>query len=497
MSPQEQRNWLRNNPGRSLADMYASTNPQPSVTTPPPAVTTPAPTNTNSTQKPYGTLNDLAIAGYTNQFSDPQAAYQRALALAKDGKISIEDLNNTFKSTQAYTQSGSQGSGRTGLNDLYFNKDGTIASEANSIYDNNWASENAAEIEAAKLKDNYLSYSELSQDQLNNLVSGGLYTPTDSRQQFVSTDAKDAKNYGYSDVDLSSGYINQNDLAKILSGSVNRQSELIRNTGQKASDGWLLGDGLGTLFSAAGSMLGVPFLSLAGNVVNTGRAAANGDIGSALMGGIGMYNTAGSIANSAATAYGPAPADTRFYDSFNPSQYIAQDVLGIENNTLGEYVGNAARDSAVAVLDGNNVGDALRQSLINTTGSNIGSALGLPSWVSSMAVGGLPYLFNDSNGGNNTTTTPPGQTTTPTPTTNTQQPFNPPAGLAASPYTITNPTGVPTYTNPFEGVASPYTNNYSQPLTAQYEEDVDDESDTENPYTTAVNYGGSGQGVYG
>lgn len=469
------------------------------------------------------TLAQLANDYWKNTLSDQTALQTQIQGLAKDNNINLSDLYSMFSSTANFTGSGRQGSGMQNLEDLYFDKSGNVLVKpqagqldpnllgtegyappsyitgdtitGTSKQDSGWDFYNPIAEAQAALGDNggwvqpsndFLQYSQLSPEMQQKIQTSGLFPNIDESSLTGNRDLP--------------SQFSLNQTGSIMDQYLNLEKQRIGNTGMPESDEWLMNGGIGTLFSGLGSALGIPFLNLAGNITNTGQAIENEQWGSALMGGLGAYNTSAGIANNTAMSVGPQQPEN-LIDTFNPSQYVAQDVLGIENPTLGQYVGNAAVDSGVAALNGSDVGDALRNSLINTTVTNVGQELGLPSMVSGMLGSGLSYLYNQPQGSSASSvpasTTPP-STTTP-PATTTPTPFTPPAGTTVPPpYSLTNPTSVPTYTNPFANVPSPYTqSSFGQPLMANYEDGADDESDTNNPYNTFVNYSGSGQNVYG
>lgn len=477
------------------------------------------------------TLAQLANDYWQTTLSDSDKLRTQIQGLAKDNNINLSDLYSLFSSTANFTGSGRQGSGLQSLDDIWFDPNSGYAALGGRDQLSNSITSTSSRDGGWNFYDPYAPVG-LGMDEPAPWSDNGNLPDNDPRgtwnpemQAFIPRDSGGLVKYDqlspqlqqqlrtsglFPNIDESSlkgnrdlpSQFSLDQTGSIMEQYLNLEKQRIGNTGKPESNSWLMNSGIGTLFSGLGSALGIPFLNLAGNITNTGQAIENEQWGSALMGGLGAYNTSAGIVNNANFSnVNPEAMGSPVYETFNPSQYVAQDVLGIENPTLGQYVGNAAVDSGVAALNGSDVGDALRNSLINTTVTNVGQELGLPSMVSGMLGSGLSYLYNQPQGSSASSvpasTTPP-STTTP-PATTTPTPFTPPAGTAAPPpYSLTNPTTIPSYTNPFANVPSPYTqSSFGQPLMANYEEGADDESDTNNPYNTFVNYSGSGQNIYG
>ena len=413
--------------------------------------------------------------------------------------VSAQDLDPLLQSYWNYTGSGRQGSGTSLLSELLFNNDGNVMLNPNlqqyrdnidQTYTPNDLADQLAPISGDLIKNrtstdagfsflkendgSYKSWDQLTPEQQHRIYNTGLFPNINLNTNCLESN------------------LSQSNITSSLNNWLQTQAQGLGNTSQRESEGYLLNQGLPTLLQGIGALSQVPFFSLAGQAVNTANSLSNGNIGSALFNGIDMYNLAGNMANTANfNNVNPSAMGNEVYTQFNPSQFISRDLLGISNPTIGNYVGNAGVAGIRAGLDGGDIGEAVSNSLLRTGVGDIARSLGLNETMTGIVQQGLSYLYNRP-----TQTTASG--------TQNQQPTQPvsqqPQLQAPSPpqqYTLTNPLSIPTYSNPFAGVPSPYTPSYGQPMLADYTEDVDDESDTNNPYNTMVNYNGRGQNTYG
>lgn len=438
------------------------------------------------------TLSDLANQYWQSKLSNENLNTQLS-QLAQDGSITGSELNSLFNTVQNYTGSGRQAAGLSDLESMWFDNNGnvlvnpqtygqegyitgdSITTTSNrdagwSFYDpfSNMGDNNVLQAlyEAGKYQpDGIRSYNQLTDEERNKLFTQGLF-PNISNIDFADNQES----------------LTQNTFDSYMQQQIAKQQEYIRNTGQQESEGWLLNQGLGTLFNVAGSALGVPFLNLAGNIVNTGQSVENGNLGSALLSGLNVYNNAGSMSDNI--------TGTDNYTKIDPSRYLQQ-ALGVNDSFWGNYIGNAGVSGGVAALNGSDIGEAIRNSLVQTGLGDLGSYLGLNDSTMNLIQYGLPYLFNRGSNLQNSIT----GITNNTSNTNTDTNINTYNPIDTNPYSLTNPQSL-SYTNPFASVPAP-TYGTTSGSTVGYDTGVTDESDTENPYNTAVNYMGSTRNTYG
>ncbi len=278
------------------------------------------------------TLSDLAAAGVSNRYQNLINTIDRSKQ-----EWSVDDLNSMMNSVVQYTGSGRQGAGMKDLSSLYFDKNGNVLvdtitdrqsgdSFTNTINNtggarfwnppsesNGWLLDQ----ETGKLfqesgQDNgsrqwydpnenkdLLTWETLSNEQKQKILDNGLFENIKNVDAFTRTD-KEWKAQGVDPNFLNDHIITRQELKSILPAAMNLNNQELSNVDRAPSNGWL-GRNMTSALAPIGMLTGVPFLSIAGNVANTGQALKNGNVLGALTSAISAYNGAAGMASAAGT----------------------------------------------------------------------------------------------------------------------------------------------------------------------------------------------------